>query len=1354
MKLTECRNLKMKQELKAKKLIQSIAEEVRPAAGDARLKRVTYRLLGSFLPDHVITELIQNADDVGATQVKIVWTDKGVIFVHDGKDFDEADVRALCDIGITTKKPGVHIGFMGIGFKAVFKITHSPYVLSGPYRFYFTREEVFVPHWLDKTAEDLDGVAERGLTTFFLPFRPDLSREMLDSLKKSIFTKLEPVCMVFLKNIKEVSMVFEGNKCLLTKEREILRSTRLPTEKITITEKKEDKEKKYGYMVFKKTLGIPERAKSGYRAIESRRSELKTTDIVLVFDLADDDTLKPSVRSVLYTFLPTPFETGLRLTINGDFLLNTQRTDPDFTSQWNIWLFESIGGALKEIVAQFVRDEKQKKCFYDAMPRKNEVPEKLFSKIGIPLIDYMKNMSSMITSDGKLAKPSETCIVSERVQKIIPPARAGVSHYVDPSVKGKVFIREELGVKDLTEGSAERRYVLSALEDKEWMASLKTKQICDIYEFLYRKMYGDDEERWKIYYSDHKRIEEKLEALDIVRATNGSFYKAEETLLPNRSGKQMYTIDLPCLVFVDPATLSDNAVTFLKEIGARDFSRESIVAKILDSHRKESWRNWSEDEIKRSIKYIADWVKFKKYQVGQADPKPENVVLPIEGGGWTPAFNCYEPNPVLKEILPEASFVDLLRIKELVEEQEPFLEVVRVSKIPRVISKGSAKQWEEIEEISSARWSDYWAWLSREDHTKYSTRSETVSEIFHLDGFDNCVLKGDGKALLKYMDFLIENWGNYSKFTSCEYDYFYYYSYNKEVPSYFAYQLKTSNWVPTSKGLKHVEEAFAPFREMKKMGGKTIAYVSIPEEKATKNKEFLEFLGVKTKIDLETLLDIMEKLKGEALTDDIKRQLTLIYRRMAVLFEEENTESGTLEVFILNTKGHFQLSKDLYWIDESGIESVLGEEVPTAWIPDDLSTPRAESFFRVLGVTKLSSILERERIDDAQGVVEDAQLTSEFRRRADHLYSVLLHHKAHRVAEFPDFVKEAKAVKAKQLKLKLKALDLEREIKVPCLCSKEENRIYISSEIKAPDVNTEIARELARVFGAQPGSEFTLSFVLATQNMNTISEQLNRSSIRLVSLPEPEIEEAMERFEQLEGIFASEVKTEAVTETAVETPEKPSAVTTIEPPTSVSPTEGLPPKVDVHINGGEVEREVEAAKNLLIGGVSSKQNLADVWTESKEIKEVVSQSRVTVRPFVSTSSEKNWKPRVLQGEEVFVEVDIGSEIPQSVQTSLKSFRKRMRKIVEVMGGNPDTVNICVAKPESDGDRREGQLFFNAARNDSPLRWLVVAARELAYIKIPRPSYAHISLMTDLIEKALQRIDEIYPEFFKKIDAGK
>ena len=83
--------------------------------------------------------------------------------------------------------------------------------------------------------------------------------------------------------------------------------------------------------------------------------------------------------------------------------------------------------------------------------------------------------------------------------------------------------------------------------------------------------------------------------------------------------------------------------------------------------------------------------------------------------------------------------------------------------------------------------------------------------------------------------------------------------------------------------------------------------------------------------------------------------------------------------------------------------------------------------------------------------------------------------------------------------------------------------------------------------------------------------------------------------------------------------------------------------------------------------------------------------------------------------------------------------------------NPDTVNVCIANPETDGDRRGGQLFFNVLRNDKPLRWVVVAARELAYVKFPKPSQAHISLMTDLIEKALERIEEIYPEIFRGKD---
>lgn len=1348
--------IEMNQKLVVKDLVKGIAEEIRSVATDPRLQRVVHRLLGSFSPDHVITELIQNADDVGATKIRVIWTDKGVIFVHNGEDFNEEDLRALCDIGITTKKPGIHIGFMGIGFKAVFKITNKPCVFSGSYRFHFTREEVFVPHWLEKVAEDLAEWVKPGFTTFFLPFRPDLSSEMIETLRETILTKLEPICMVFLRCIEEVVMFSKGFKCTLTKKRDIIGSTRFIKERVTIREQKEDEEKKHSYLVFKKTLEIPQHATKGYGAIESRRSELKTTDIVLAFDLNNDDFLEPSEGSVLYTFLPTPFETGLRFTVNCDFLLNTQRTEPDFTSQWNNWLFESVGDTLKEIVDLFVQDNKQKKCFYNVMPRRKEVPEELFSKIAVPIMEYMQTVPSVITSDGKLAKPSEVVLASKEVQMIISPTRAGVQHYVDPDVKGRVFIRDELGTNDLTEGSVERKYVLSALEDKEWLVSLKAEEICGIYEFLYTKMYGADGERWRIYYSEHAEIEEKLKELEIVRASNGLLYKAEETLFPSISEKQTKRIDLPCLIFVDRATLSDITMKFLKEIGARDFHKESIVATILESHRKEIWRNWTEDQIKRSIKYIADWLKSEKYQVGQLEPKLENVILPIEGGGWASASTCYVPSSALKEILPRAKFVDLSRIKELTVESERFIEIVGVQKIPRVISRGKGHKWKEVEGILSEKWRDYWYWLSRENYTGYSTRTPTVSESFHLDGFDDCVLNNDVKLLSKYLDFLSENWCRYyNRFTSCRCDYFYYSAYRKDVPSYFSYQLKTTNWLPTAKGLKHADDVFAPFRELKRVGGKFIAYLNLSEGQARKSKDFLQFLGVTTQANLQTLLDILYKLKDEEVTDSLEKQLGQIYWRMAILTDDEDVEKDAFnQVFILNKDGDFQLSKELYWIDEPGVEIMFGKEVPIAWVPADLSTPHAESLFNVLGVVKISSILERERVDDEQEVTEDAMLTDELRRKAVHLYSVLLHHKAKRIEEFPDFVKEAVAVKVKQLKLKLKALNLERKIEVPCFCCKDRKRIYISSEVKGSDVITEISRELARVFGAQLGSEFTLSFVLATRDSDSINKQLKRSSIILVPIPELEIDEVIEKFELLEGKLPGDERAELVTELVSEKPEKPSIVTPIERSTTVLPGRELPLKVEVDFNKEEVEREVEQAKHLLTGEAFQKHNPTDLWTESKEIEEVVSQPRVVVRPFVSTSTGKNWKSMILDGEKVFVEIDMKPDVIASVQASIKSFRERMRKIVEVMGGNPDVVNICIARPETDGDRREGQLFFNVVRDDSPLRWLVVAARELAYVRIPKPSYAHISLMTDLIEKALGKIDEIYPDFFKKIGAEK
>ncbi|MGF3522356.1 MAG: sacsin N-terminal ATP-binding-like domain-containing protein [Candidatus Bathyarchaeia archaeon] len=383
-------------EIAARDLIERISEEVCPDATRKRTQKSIQLVLESFAPDHVLTELLQNADDVEAKNAIIMLTDKGIIFKHDGYEFDEPHLRALCDIGETTKKPGVHIGFMGIGFKAAFKISDTPYVFSGAYRFFFTREEVIVPHWLEEIPQEIRTYVERGFTTFFLPFRQDLTSEIIESLKETMLTRLEPLCLVFLKNIKKIVIMSNAGERILIKKKEADSGALVSKEKVYVTEKREGKERTYNYLVFNKMLEIPEYAKNDYRARESRRADLKTTVVTLAFSLKDG--LIEPVESVLYTFLPTPFKTGLRFSVNCDFLLNTQRTEIDFVSRWNLWLLESISAALNEIVYEVIRDEKQKLCIYDVLPRRRWVSERLFAKIAAPLIDHMKDSPLILTA--------------------------------------------------------------------------------------------------------------------------------------------------------------------------------------------------------------------------------------------------------------------------------------------------------------------------------------------------------------------------------------------------------------------------------------------------------------------------------------------------------------------------------------------------------------------------------------------------------------------------------------------------------------------------------------------------------------------------------------------------------------------------------------------------------------------------------------------------------------------------------------------------------------------------------------------------------------------------------------------
>ena len=97
-------------------------------------------LLSDLYPDnaHFIYELLQNAEDAGASEVRFYLTDRSVEFEHNGpRLFSPKDVEDITSIGSSTKKDDpTNIGKFGIGFKAVFSYTSTPEIESGEYHFH------------------------------------------------------------------------------------------------------------------------------------------------------------------------------------------------------------------------------------------------------------------------------------------------------------------------------------------------------------------------------------------------------------------------------------------------------------------------------------------------------------------------------------------------------------------------------------------------------------------------------------------------------------------------------------------------------------------------------------------------------------------------------------------------------------------------------------------------------------------------------------------------------------------------------------------------------------------------------------------------------------------------------------------------------------------------------------------------------------------------------------------------------------------------------------------------------------------------------------------------------------------
>lgn len=161
------------------------------------------RLLTDLYPDnaHFIYELLQNAEDAKATEVRFILKDDGVEFEHNGNRlFSIEDVEAITSIGVSAKREDpTSIGKFGVGFKAVFAYTTTPEIESGEY--HFRIRDLVVP--------DTDGLAPCALgekeTRMIFPFdNPRKTPERALAEIERNLRQLNESTLLFLSNIRKI----------------------------------------------------------------------------------------------------------------------------------------------------------------------------------------------------------------------------------------------------------------------------------------------------------------------------------------------------------------------------------------------------------------------------------------------------------------------------------------------------------------------------------------------------------------------------------------------------------------------------------------------------------------------------------------------------------------------------------------------------------------------------------------------------------------------------------------------------------------------------------------------------------------------------------------------------------------------------------------------------------------------------------------------------------------------------------------------------------------------------------------------------------------------------------------------
>jgi hypothetical protein len=555
-------------------------------------------------PGQFILEFLQNAEDAlmeagrrGYFKVEL-YRDV-VVISNNGKPFDEKDTDCLCSIR-SSKIPSLgYKGFVGIGWKSVYKVSNHVEVYSGRLSFEFSED-----YW--SRSEAMSILTEHGLKpekvlwqvtpipiqpteavpeneTRFIIHLKDESKyhdivKSLDELGPSIFLFLDYVSkIVLVDHVGKRSRVIEW----FTAGEEVFNGVRVKHVTVIVTEN--GSSTPYKFLVFKKEFAVPEDVKKDGVTIKAKRSDVVKREVAVAFSLHTTpigEELKPIEEAKfwgMYSFLPLhEVRTGLRFLIQADFIVHPGRRYVNIEAKWNHWLMRCIADLTKIVIKHLQKHYKE--SYLSVLDYKyidDEVFEKLIRPYIISTICQELSDAPVICVGGHEVKLSSVVKATEDVLQLIKYGLLdegglkyiyGVEkHILDPRVR----LRERDSVSTLDIGSLLNENLIKAKLGKDLNKIISF--LSEVYKLAYKRNVSiPPDNRFVLTSSKNVKL-------------------ASKTYLPKlppeveKFSQEFPEVDnyLKTLNFVHEAFIEAVGVEILKWLGVREVGLEELVKNFI-----------------------------------------------------------------------------------------------------------------------------------------------------------------------------------------------------------------------------------------------------------------------------------------------------------------------------------------------------------------------------------------------------------------------------------------------------------------------------------------------------------------------------------------------------------------------------------------------------------------------------------------------------------------------------------------------------------------------------------------------------------------------------------------------------